>query len=151
MIVNRNLDHRRADYAYQRINDIKENNNDKIEKRYHSAVRSSSALIQKSGLIQTLSFYISKKKDDRDESGNQDEEKKSNLHYEFLAKHILNWILFYDTSNKFIDYDENVEPLKLYLSLLECTDEEIIQKTQESKDLMLWFKRFADAMLKSGE
>ncbi|AKB40296.1 MULTISPECIES: type III-B CRISPR module-associated protein Cmr5 [Methanosarcina] len=136
MIVDKNLDHGRAEYAYRCVKDI-ENKSDEIEKKYHSAVRSSGALIQKSGLIQTLSFFISKTKDE--ESGR---ENKNYTHYELLAKHILTWIL---------DSSGSIEPLELYLSLLDYTDEEIIQKTQESKALILWLKRFADAMLASGE
>lgn len=132
----KNLDHERAEYAYRCIKSI-EGENDEIEKKYHSAVRSSGALIQKSGLIQTLSFYISKTKDE--EKG---KENKSYTHYELLAKHILIWIL---------NGSEKTEPLELYLSLLDYTDEEIIQKTQESKALLLWLKRFADAMLASGD
>ncbi|MCC4766892.1 type III-B CRISPR module-associated protein Cmr5 [Methanosarcina sp. DH1] len=145
MIVDKNLDHGRAEYAYaciEEIEHIKEIKGIKdkgveIEKRYHSAVRSSGALIQKSGLMQTLSFYISKTKDEEDGCEN-----KGYTHYELLAKHILTWIL---------DNNGNEEPLKLYRSLLDYTDEEIIQKTQESKALILWLKRFADAMLISGD
>lgn len=136
MIVGKNLDHERAEYAYRCVKYI-EGEGGELEKKYHSAVRSSGALIQKSGLIQTLSFYISKTK----ENG-RNEDQKSYTHYEFLAGHILKWSM---------GNNENLSPLKLYLSLLDCTDDEIIQKTQESKALILWLKRFSDAMLKNGD
>jgi CRISPR-associated protein Cmr5 len=141
MIVEKNLDHERAERAYRCIESIQKEGQKEggelLEKKYHSAVRSSGSLIQKSGLIQTLSFYISKTKEN-----NGYEEDKNYTHYEFLAGHILKWIM----AN-----NGNLSPLKLYLSLLDCSDDEIIQKTQESKALILWLKRFSDAMLKSGD
>jgi len=125
-MINRNLDHERASYAYKCIEDIKKIGG-KTEKEYRSAVRSSGALVQKSGLMQTLAFYLSKK----------DKE-----HYKQLAGHILHWDYVYGGTES---------PLDSYHKLLEILDEDIIHKTQEAKALILWLKKFADAMLKDDE
>lgn len=123
-MIDRNLDHDRASYSYECVEAIKKLRNDSLEKKYRSAVHSSGALIQKSGLMQTLSFYISKKNDS---------------HYERLAGHILNWNRIHGRSENLLDS---------YHNLLKLPDEEIINKTQEAKALILWLKRFADTMLK---
>ena len=123
-MINKNLDHERASYAYKRVEEIKKQNDEKTEKKYRSAVRSSGALIQKSGLMQTLAFYLSK---------------KDNKHYDQLARHILHWKCI---------RGEGKDSLDIYHKFLELPDEKIIYKTQEAKALMVWLKRFADAMLK---
>lgn len=140
MIADENLDHKRAKYAYGCIEEIKDKGGN-IEKKYHSAVHSSSILVQESGLLQTLSFYISKINKKGDGGKNDFDEDSS--HYKLLAKHILNWIV--EDCN---DKSKN-SLLKSYHCLLNYTDESIIYKTQESKALMVWLNRFADAMLKS--
>lgn len=126
-MIYKNLDHDRARYAYNCIEGIK---NSPLETKYRSAVRSCGALIQKSGLNQTLSFYISKKNDQNNEL----------THYGMLAKHILMWEKICGNSGN--------DLLTIYKKLLTFSDEEIIYKTQEAKALVLWLKRFSDAMLK---
>ncbi len=122
-MINKNLDHERALYAFECVEKIKNLHDDFKGNKYRSAVLSSGILIHKSGLMQTLSFYISKRKDE---------------HYQKLASHILNW-------NEICG--GNYEPLVSYHKLLNLPDDEIIQKTQEAKALILWLKNFADAML----
>lgn len=122
-MINKNLDHERALYAFKCVETIGKLHDDLKEKKYRSAVLSSGILIHKSGLMQTLSFYISKKDE----------------HYQKLAAHILNWREI---------CGGNDEPLAAYQKLLNLPDDEIIQKTQEAKALILWLKNFADAMLK---
>jgi len=122
-MINKNLDHERALYAFDCVENIK-NLHDDYKDKYRTAVLSSGILIHKSGLMQTLSFYISKKND---------------KHYHKLAAHILNWREI---------CGGNDEPLVAYHKLLNLQDDEIIQKTQEAKALIIWLKNFADAMLK---
>lgn len=122
-MIDRNLDHDRALYAYKCVEKI-EGSGDETEKKYRSAVLASGALIQKSGLMQTLAFYISKK----------DKE-----HYKQLAGHILHWDYVYGGTEL---------PLDTYQKLLNLSDEEVMYRTQEAKSLILWLKRFAEAMLK---
>lgn len=126
-MIDINIDHERANYAYKCIEEIK--GNERLETKYRSAVRSCGALIQKSGLIQTLSFYISKKNETTNEQ----------THYEKLAEHILMW-------EKICGKGDNLS--NSYKKLLNFSDEELIYKTQEAKDVVLWLKRFSDSMLK---
>ena len=129
-MIDRNLDHDRALYAYKCVEEIQTIGGD-TGKKYRSAVLSSGALIQKSGLMQTLAFYISKKsKKDEDDT-----------YYEQLAGHILHW--------KHMCGKTEGDLLNAYKKLLDCSDEEeMVYKTQEAKALILWLKRFAEAMLK---
>jgi len=117
----RNLEHERAEYAYNCIQDIKKNHSD-IEGKYRSAVLSSGALIQKAGLMQTLAFYLSKKK-----------------HYEEVADHILCWIQC---------HSQKGEAKALFEQLLNLKDEVIIEKNMETMALITWLKRFAEGVLK---
>lgn len=126
-MIDLNIDHDRANYAYKCIEEIKQI--DRLETKYRSAVRSCGALIQKSGLIQTLSFYLSKKNEKTNEI----------THYEKLAEHILMW-------EKICGNGDN--RLDSYKKLLTFSDEQLICKTQEAKDVVLWLKRFSDTMLK---
>ncbi len=117
----RNLEHERAAYAYDCIQDIKKNYPD-IEGKYRSAVLSSGALIQKAGLMQTLAFYLSKKN-----------------HYEELADHILCWIQCHSHKG---------EPKLMFNQLLHLNDEAMIEKNMETMALVTWLKRFAEGILK---
>lgn len=125
-MIGRNLDHDRALYAYICMEKI-EGCGDETKKKYRSAVLASGALIQKSGLMQTLAFYLSK----------NDKE-----HYKQLAGHILHWDYVYGGTGL---------PLDIYRKLLNLSDEDVMYRTQEAKALILWLKRFAEAMLEKGE
>jgi len=123
-MINKNLDHERALYAFECVETIGKLHDDFKEKKYRSAVLSSGILIHNSGLMQTLSFYISKRNDE---------------HYQKLAAHILNWREI---------CSKNSKPLNAFHILLTLPDEEIIHKTQEAEALIIWLKNFSDAMLK---
>lgn len=127
--MDKNLDHNRALHAYTCIEEIEKSDNDDFEKKYHSVVQSCGILIQKSGLMQTLSFYLSKK----------DRKNNTDTHYEKLADHILQWIY---------GDGKTTDRLQIYQNILNLQDEEILYKTQEAKSLVIWLKRYADTMLK---
>ncbi|RKY69196.1 MAG: type III-B CRISPR module-associated protein Cmr5 [Candidatus Latescibacterota bacterium] len=126
-MIYRNLDHDRALYAYKCVEKIEGGGDETEKKKYRSAVLASGALIHKSGLMQTLAFYLSKK----------DKE-----YYKQLAGHILHWDYVYGGAEL---------PLNTYHKLLNLSDEEVMYRTQEAKALILWLKRFAEAMLEKGE
>ncbi|GMT50092.1 MAG: hypothetical protein IEMM0008_1631 [bacterium] len=117
----RNLEHERAAYAYDCIQDIKNNHPD-VEGKYRSAVLSAGALIQKAGLMQTLAFYLSKKN-----------------HYEELADHILCWIQCHNHKG---------QTKLVFKQLLYLNDEAMIEKNMETMALITWLKRFAEGVLK---
>lgn len=118
--VERNLEHKRATYAYNCIDEISSLGDGGLEKQYKSAVLSCGALIHKAGLLQALSFYISKQKD----------------HYKLLAKHILEGI------------ESGPANLENINQLLCLDDMAIAYKTTEANALIIWLKRFADGRLK---
>src|SRR3990172_6351773 len=117
----RNLEHERASYAFKCVEDIKNRNNEKAESKYRTAALSSGTLIHKSGLLQTLAFYISK----RD--------------YHPVANDILSWLTGISDSNASLQV--------MYKQLLSLSDEDVICKTQEARSLIVWLKRFSEAML----
>ncbi|MBT9167884.1 MAG: hypothetical protein DDT22_00675 [candidate division WS2 bacterium] len=119
----RNLEHKRAEYAYSCINEIIGSGDDS-EKKYRSAVLSCSALIQKVGLMQAMAFYLSK----------DDLRKK-------LAEHIL----------KHVFQRQNENTVELFNSLLSANDEMLMQMTSESQSIVKWLKRFAEGRLKKDE
>lgn len=120
----RSLEHQRATYAYRCINEISALEEEK-QKKYRTAALSCSALIQKSGLMQTLAFYLGKK-------GLQ----------EILASHILQWIVFYSNDGN---------PANLFEQLMAFNDEMLMWKTMEAQALVKWLKRFSEGKLKRDE
>ncbi|MEW6088970.1 MAG: type III-B CRISPR module-associated protein Cmr5 [bacterium] len=119
----RNLEHKRAEYAFKCISEIIELKNPKYEAQYRSVALSSGVLIQKSGLMQALAFYISKKE-----------------HHKKLAEHILKWIQCPGI---------NVE--LQFQCLLNISDEDMVRKTMETRDFISWLKRFAEGRLRKEE
>lgn len=158
LLINQNVDHKRADYAYKCIKGIK-GNIGSDEKKYHSAIKSSGVLIQTSGLLQTLSFYISKQGKDKENSDERIVEVSSSevfkwndfSHYELIAFHILNWIHYRDDNSSLLLNVNNDSLINMYHDLLNRSEEEILLKTTESKALILWLERFADSMLEKEE
>ena len=122
----RNLEHERASYAFKCVEDIKNQNNEKAESKYRTAALSAGTLIHKSGLLQALAFYISKKD------------------YHSIAKDMLFWLTEIPVNNSDVKASLKV----MYKQLLSLNDEDIIYKTQETRALIVWLKRFSEAMLK---
>jgi CRISPR type III-B/RAMP module-associated protein Cmr5 len=120
----RNLEHKRAEYAFSCIDEIAGSGDDR-EKKYRSSVLSCGALIQKAGLLQAMALYLSK----------DDPRIK-------LAEHILQWITF---------HRHNGDAAQLYLQLLGANNEILMQWTSEAQSLVKWLKRFAEGRLKKGE
>ena len=119
----RNLEHKRAEYAYSCINEIAEMTNDK-QKKYRTAVLSCGSLIQKTGLMHAIAFYISKK-------GQQEK----------LARHILTHIF----------QRQNENAVELFNRLLTANNEMLMQMTSEAQSIVKWLKRFAEGRLKKDE
>jgi len=116
----RNLEHKRAEYAFSCIDEIA-GMDDPEQKKYRTAVLSCSSLIQKSGLIQAMAFYLSK-----------DELRKK------LAEHIL----------KHIFQEQNETSVELFNKLLNSNDEMLMQMTSDTQSIVKWLKCFAEGRLK---
>ncbi|MBS3920630.1 MAG: type III-B CRISPR module-associated protein Cmr5 [Deltaproteobacteria bacterium] len=118
----RNLEHKRAEYAYSCIDEIAGMGDDK-QKKYRTAVLSCSAFIQKAGLMQAMAFYLSKKQNK-------------------LAEHILRWITFQRHGGNAVE---------LFHQLLGANDEMLAAMTSDAQSLVKWLKRFAEGRLKKDE
>jgi len=143
----RNLEHERAKYAFNCVLDIENRgeSNEQIKGKYKTLVMNSAYLIQKSGLLQSLTFYCSKMTD----KGEKEHFKKLNLH-------ILKWLLMEDDvrNNPNTQWNENKDDtLTLFKIILDKDNDEILNLTQKTKALLIWIKRFADAkfVTKKGE
>lgn len=120
----RNLEHKRAEYAFDCINEIAEMD-EPDQKKYRTAVLSCGSLMQKSGLIQAMAYHLSKK-------GQREK----------LAEHILRWIIYYRHGGSAID---------LFQVLLGADDEMLARMTSESQSIVKWLKCFAEGRLKREE
>jgi len=96
---------------------------------YASRVKSAPVLIHNSGLMQTLAFYISKKK------------KEQSL--DLLSRHLLSWLNhgFYWASYR--DEDQ----WNLFADLKDKTSDELMLDTERTMALLQWLKRFSEGRL----
>ena len=129
------LEQERASYAYSKISQIAELDED-VQEKYHSYVRSAPALILTNGLGNALAYYLSKAK----VSDEEIESKVGGLKgreraYAELYLHMVEWL-------KRRGYGD----LKWLVNT--ATSLEVFQATKEVIALLNWMKRFADAMLK---
>lgn len=136
----RNIRHECAKYAYECITDVVElsKKDSGIQKDYRSEVLSTGTRIHNAGLLQTLTFYCSKIKDNKP-------------HFERLSSHIMEWILRNEKTgvsavNASSRKDEG-KPLKLLEFLLDQPDNRMIYFTREAMEVTQWLKRFAEARL----
>lgn len=121
----RNLEHKRAEYAFECITEItgwdKNEQEKNAQKKYRSTALSCSALIQKSGLMQVMAFYLSK----------TEPQKK-------LAEHILRWVIY---------QRHNGNAVELFNLLITSNDVLLMQMTMEAQAIAKWLKRFAEGRL----
>jgi len=132
-----NLKHKCAEYAYKCIYKcIAEVEDQTIKGKYLSEVKSTSAKIYGSGLMQTLTFYFS----------------KNEPHYRKLLLHLLNWILDGETINhRTITCDSprgDNELITLFNAMLKTPPDKMMFYTQRALMVCEWLSRFADAKLK---
>lgn len=120
----RNWEHKRAEYAYNCIDEIARMDDPK-QKKYRTAVLSCSSLILKSGLMQTMAFYLGK-----------------GAEREKLAEHLLRWISYQRHNGNAID---------LFHLLLGADAEMLAYMTSEALATVKWLKCFADGRLKKDE
>ena len=108
----------RARYAFEQVKNIP----GPTGKEYRSLVLQAPERIHQCGLLQTLAFHLSKEKDSQ---------------HSLFLQHLLGWFF-----GKKIIKKNNIR--SSYKKLLDLSSTEIMQKTQESKKLVFWLKRFAE-------
>ncbi|MEM2175639.1 MAG: type III-B CRISPR module-associated protein Cmr5 [Candidatus Bathyarchaeia archaeon] len=118
------LEQERADYAWECIQDVKNEKDKQTRKNYNSYVKNSLALIQAAGLGHTLAFYYNKKR-------------KNERAYELLYNHIDEWLKKRLTNNQ--------DSLKWIIK--GASSIKVLQATREVIALLNWMKRFAEAEL----
>lgn len=136
-------------YAMKCVDDVIDKSDKEIEKKYKTLVKKMPALIQKNGLIGTLAFIFSKKKNDE--------------HAE-VFKNIINWNFENDKINDLNKINENGGSVKEQNNVINQTnmenyikwmcDLEPTQYRQVTKEMMIlfsWIKRFADALIKEDD
>lgn len=121
-----NIAHENAKNAFNKIAHILTNEEHEIQKKYLSLVRSADAFIHQCGLLQTLAFYLSKNK----------------KHHNILTSQLLEHLGLPHSQNQLIQG---------YQKLLNKEDSEIMRKTAQARQYLLWLKRYAEAMIDHDE
>ncbi len=121
-----NKDQERAAYAWNCVRTVNNKFSD-----YKNLAKSAPALIVSNGLMQTLAFFESKKKDE---------------HYKALNKHVIGWV------SKQVYGDENGNFNDLIDKLAnESSMPRYMMATQEALEVLKWIRHFAPALDKGGE
>lgn len=131
-----NVEHTRARYAFDCIDKVK-GLSGPVQKKYSSQVRSAPALIHNCGLMQALAFYCSKMDD-------SDDKKK---HYVLLAGHLLDYMVPDESPGAAHNKAEVFLKFKALLASCESSSELLMLNTGRAKAVLVWLKRFSDAML----
>lgn len=135
----KNLENKRASYA---LNCIKQVPSDR-HKRYRSIALSSGQFIRKSGLVQVLLYYLSKKDCD--------------FVSDVLNSERIKNVVGLNESDKF---NRNSSNDQIYVNnyikstsekLLALEQDKVMRITQEALPVIKWLKRFADELLENKE
>ncbi len=132
----KSLEQERAKYAWECIQEVKNNSKDELKGKYKSYVRDASALIQINGLGNTLAFYKSKI-GPKKESLSPDKGA-----YSMLYKHINEWI-----KKKRKEINDVLE----WIISENTSSMDVFNVTMEILSFLGWLKRFAEAELSEGE
>lgn len=116
----KNIAHENAKKAFAAIQNVKDNYS-VAKKEYLSLVRGADAFIHQCGLLQTFAFYLAKGK----------------THHHLLIDQLL----------KHLGCFPHEDRLKGYQELLDEKDDMLMLHTAQTRQYLLWLKRYADAML----
>jgi CRISPR-associated protein Cmr5 len=116
------LEQRRAAAAWEHVGDSP-------SKEYVSLVRGASATILSCGLGQTIAFYVSKAKKDKE--------------YDLLTTHLAQWVL----GNR-EKPDKSKNGTHLLQEIINNDSDRYRELTSEALAYLVWLKRFADARKK---
>lgn len=137
------MEQKRSNYAFEKIQNIKNKNNKELEKKVSTIIGKLASLILTNGLGNTLAFLFAKGKPE---------------HLEVI--YILSdWLINHsDLGKKNLKVNKNIdEEIKKNTQLIietlitKASVEEYIYYTDESIRLINWLRRFSDALLEKGE
>jgi len=134
MSIQRTLEQKRADFAWQKIQDVKNNLPQKAQEEYSSLVKKAPADIQTNGLGQTIAFWYAKGY----EKGKPKDGGK-NAHYQAL-NHLTGWLKSPDALA--LSTDDLVEWVSRTANVNEYR-----RAATEAIAFLVWLKRFAEAEL----
>jgi CRISPR type III-B/RAMP module-associated protein Cmr5 len=126
-----NKEHKFAKDAYNQVLQIHENtvSDENERQKYLTTIRSAGVLVHNAGLLQALSFYLSKPK---------------NYGYLKLAAQILEWDEIAANPTK-----GNLN--SAYNNLLQLNEYELMVCTKKVMSYIAWLKRFSEAMLRKAK
>jgi CRISPR-associated protein Cmr5 len=122
------LEQRRAAAAWEHVSKLEESHS----KEYVSLVRGASATILSCGLGQTIAFYVSKAKKDKEYN-----------EYNLLTTHLAQWVL----GNR-EKPDKSKTGTDLLQEIINNDSDRYRELTSEALSYLVWLKRFAEARQK---
>ncbi|NLZ45861.1 MAG: type III-B CRISPR module-associated protein Cmr5 [Clostridiales bacterium] len=121
--MNKSLEILRADYAYECVSKVAENN-----KKYLSLVRSFPIIIHNNGYMAAIAYLFSKKEKEKE--------------FKLLYGHIIDWLK---------KRELNIEKGEEFISdLTKKSNEEYRLISKETTAFLIWLKRFAEGMITNG-
>jgi len=137
-MANRDLDRKRAEFAYNCVKKFVEKNDEDKQKKYRGYIRNTPTMILNNGFGGTLAFIFSKRfKSDGDV-------------YIYISKNIYNW--FNKEENRYLlklKNGKNINDLEELINILleDLNLSEYRMATNEILTLFVWLKRFVDGMI----
>lgn len=139
------MEQKRSNYAFEKIQNIKNKNNKELEKKVSTIIGKLASLILTNGLGNTLAFLFAKGKPE---------------HLEVIYM-LSDWLINHSdlgkknlkiNSNGRIDEEikKNTHPI-IETLITKASVEEYIYYTDESIRLINWLRRFSDALLEKGD
>jgi CRISPR-associated protein Cmr5 len=138
-MANQTIEQNRSRMAYEKVKTVSEKDVN-IQKKYKSRAKDFPAMVMTNGLLQALSFLMSKKDDEG---------------CKWVSEHIINWIKYAITEGWIqkpgdaytADNMDNIARLIEWLSSDEIDVSSYIAVTNEVLSFTPWLKRFAEGML----
>jgi CRISPR type III-B/RAMP module-associated protein Cmr5 len=135
-MANQTIEQNRSRMAYEKVKTVSEKDVN-IQKKYKSRAKDFPAMVMTNGLLQALSFVMSKKDDEG---------------CKWLSGHISNWIKYAITEGWIQEPGnaytaDNIAGLIEWLSSEEIDVSSYVAVTNEVLSFTPWLKRFAEGML----
>ena len=121
----RTLGQERAEYALNKVLDIKNKNNGKLKKEYKSFSAGAPTVILQNGFGQAMAFWLSK-----------GEEK-----HKFVFNSIKGWL----TEKDFIKPENNTDDEEFILKLSKISQKDYLAAQKEALLFLEWIKRYTSA------
>jgi len=135
---NKDLDRKRAEFAFECVKKFVKKNEEETNKKYRSYIRSLPSMILNHGLGSTFAFMFSKRF------------KNDGEVYNIIAEHIYDWIIK-DENRYLLELDikekaeDKLEELMNKVIILSSSEYRMI--TNEILALFAWLKRFVEGLV----